>query len=248
MSAPQKNSISDAALAGLLARLGSAELAQTLPRDRTAALEVLLREINETVLPRSLKLSADGIQLGALDVANRRLVAVGLGDDAPGDTDVTTLAGVLGLICETGAEVTLTNAGRAGTAGDPDTGASVPALRAALAGRHQMSGVAVMLESIATDTVACLHWNDLTATGGAEEAGAGCSGDPAWFPRLEAFVAGMRNGPAGGPDGGLLVPLADDLTLIACGDARAGVAAVMASAPALQAMQSWQSLMGARSD
>lgn len=243
MPAPQTDSISDAALPGLLARLGSAEAARILPRDKTAALETLLREINETVLPRSLKLSAGGVQLGALDVANRRLIAAGLGDDAPGDTDVTTLAGVLGLICETGEEVTLTSAGRTGTSVDPDGGASVPALRMALAGRHQTGGAAVMSDIIATDTVALTSWNDLT-----EEAGAGCSGDPAWFARLEAFVAGMRRGPAGGADGGLLVPLADDLTLIACGDAHEGVAAVMASAPALQAMQLWQSVMGARSD
>lgn len=212
------------------------------PRDR---LMVLLREIDETVMPRSILLSENGRGVAALTVSNRRLFAI---DDV---TDVPTLAvgqdapvlakhllDVTKTVTAMSSQATCDHA----PSSEGGSGVGVEKLRAELgfdAAGDDISQLNGLLEPV---SLARMTWKDGFAAHD-------FSGAESWRALLETHAERITRNiveqdaqklSAAAMTTGMAIPLSkDELLVVACQN-KTGVAAVIPRQDGFKAISTWQ--------
>jgi hypothetical protein len=234
-----------------LRRFGTAPdvLAQerrSLPATPRTRLDVLLREIDETVLARNIKLYAHDRHLASLTVSNRRLLrfqGVASEDTQPRSEKPTAreFAECLLDIAKTTTRFSTENVAKQDKGAGPETGCSIAALRSELGlngGQNTIARLAQLLEKTAA---AQLTWT-------ADVESAEYAGDDNLRDFLMNFArAAVEN--MSGPHGalphavepaGLALPVSVKSALVFACDARSGVAAITPLDQGLKTLGDWQ--------
>ncbi|MAY89357.1 MAG: hypothetical protein CML02_21885 [Pseudooceanicola sp.] len=226
---------------------------RALPDAPSARLLAVLREIDETVLPRCVDLCIDRTPVARLTISQRRLVRLELARRGALRADpsvmVRVLADALASLAAQPGAMSMVVRRRAVATPSPETACSVAQLRLALSvdlpdsGRAAGSaGLARLAETIDRDAKATCRW----PTGQAPLAFAGAS---EWTEILARAADGFRRRDHGGPDNrrfgsprtdGLALPLGDGQLLILAAQGGAGLAAVMPEAEGMAAIAHWQ--------
>jgi hypothetical protein len=180
--------------AELLVRLKSAPQVhvaerRSLPAGAGARLATLLREIDETVLPRVLRLTSGPRDVARLIVSQRRLISVEMPGRAtvPPQTDhlAEAMAARLIEIAELRSELSVTLARRTSVPNHAETACSVVALRAALASSSTRNGFDRQLRHASARCSARVLWSEANPQ-------AQFSGVPEWDAPLRTLVERYR--------------------------------------------------------
>jgi hypothetical protein len=236
----------------ILARLGTdpRQLGverRSFPQGVAARLAAMLKEIDETVLPRVLCLTSNRGEVARLTVSHRRLIAVDLPGRpfAPRDTDTLPdlMAARLVEIAETRTDLVLTIARRASVPDHAETACSVLALTKSLETATPQNAFDRLLDQASARCQARLLWS-------ATNAQMHFSGAEDWKVPLQTLVANFR---AMGRDRqvdarvgplrteGVAIPVdADRVVVIAVHDKK-GFAVVLPREAGLAMIAAWQS-------
>jgi len=218
---------------------------QTLPEAPRAQLEVLLREIGETVLPRCIELKAHGTPIASLTVSNRRLYAIkALQQNKATDADADAKALAAQLLDLSKRATALTSRAIAGPSQIADTGnsCSVAALRSALVIDDRLCDISHLADLLEPTALAHMTWS------GASEKHV-FVGDEAFreflqshAERLTAQLSASQNATfnASSDATGVAIPLSEDKVLILAVKDRLGLASVAPFEVGLKAISAWQ--------
>lgn len=218
---------------------------QTLPEAPRAQLEILLREISETVLPRCIELTAKGATLATLTVSSRRLYAIaGPEQDSSFTTDADAREFATQLLDLSKRATALTTR----TIDDPsqvsDTGnsCSVAALRSALVIDDRPCDIAHLADLLEPTALAQMTWSgDLTKHV--------FSGDEVWQHMLQSHTEraigklsdpNKMKFPTSQDATGVAIPISRDAVLILAFKDTLGVASVSPVKEGLKAISAWQ--------
>lgn len=218
---------------------------QTLPEAPRAQLEVLLREIGETVLPRRIELKAQGVILATLTVSSRRLYAIARpqqGQSLASDVDARVFAAQLLDLSKRATALTTRTIDDPSQISDTGNSCSVAALRSALVIDDRPCDIAHLADLLEPTALAYLTWSG-------EQAKLVFSGEEAWRGLLqshaERVIAKLSDAqavkfPASQDATGIALPISRDRVLIvACKDAL-GFASVSPVEEGLKAISAWQ--------
>ncbi|SEL90461.1 hypothetical protein SAMN05443999_109120 [Roseovarius azorensis] len=218
----------------------------TLPDDPRSRLKALLREIDETVLPRRIELHVNGKRLAHLSVFNRRLASVEIAArSAPvpqGGIIASDFAERLAEIAATRGTLTCVTARQPDQQQPAEFTCSVGRLRAMLGFDAQLCEIDRLTEIMRPIAIARLSW-----TG--EPAQRDFSGDKIWRPLLEDHArrfhsqAGGRKLdrlPRAGQAEGIAIPLSSEQLLMVACLADRGMAAILPHDAGLKAIVFWQ--------
>ncbi len=218
---------------------------QTLPEAPRAQLEVLLREISETVLPRCIALTAKGTTLATLTVSSRRLYAItGPDQDSSCATDADARQFATQLLDLSKRATALTTRTIDDTSQVSDTGnsCSVAALRSALVIDDRPCDIAHLADLLEPTALAQMTWSG-------DLAKHVFSGDEKWHSLLHAHAARAISKlsdpntvkfPTSQDATGMAIPLSEDNVLVtACKDTL-GVASISPIKEGLKAISAWQ--------
>ena len=160
-----------------------------LPASVGARLAALLREVDEIVLPRVLRLNSGSRDVARLIVSQRRLISVEMPGRAPiahqTDSLADAMVGRLVEIAETRGELSLTIGRRTSVPNHAETACSVAALRAALANAATRNGFEHQLRHASAQSSAQVLWSDGSSQ-------THFSGAPEWEAPLRALVERYR--------------------------------------------------------
>lgn len=257
MSAAEKMSAEGRGVAGnrsgdILMRLAADARAlaaerRLLPRGVEARLAFLLREIDETVLPRLMRLFCAGREVARLTVSQRSLIAL----DMPGRPSMPEDAADLVDICaprlielaNLRSDLSLKVERRPAQPSRALAACSVPALTLAVALTSSQSAYDRLLRQAEARSFARLMWSE--ANPAAQFAGA-----PEWKALL-ATVAdsyrGLRQAQGSGARfapsqlDGLAVPVSEDKLLVMASVQGKGFAVILPSQSGLDMIAAWQS-------
>ena len=218
---------------------------QTLPQAPRAQLEVLLREISETVLPRCIELRAQGRQIATLTVSNRRLYAIEwAGNDNAGNTkpDARQLAEQLLDLSKRATALTTRAIADPSLIAETGDSCSVAALRAALVIDDRTCDITHLADLLEPTAIAHMTWS------GDPEKHV-LSGAQTWHALMQSHVKRLTDQLSGSKNSkfnaaqettGVAIPLSDaEVIIIACKDAL-GVASVAPIKDGLKAISTWQ--------
>ena len=235
----------------LLARLASDPrqltlVRQALPGLAEARLSALVQEIDETVLPRLLRLRSGARELARLTVSQRRLVDIEMPGRAPVPKEPDHLphlfAARLLELADTTGELSIATARRPSHPNHAETACSVAALRQALAVAATRTAFDRLLPRIEAKSSARIVWSTSVAQ-------SQFSGAPEWMVPLklwaERFEAMNRQHPGSARVGlqgtqGVAIPFATGQLLVMAGLDKRGFAAVLPTAVGLDIIASWQ--------
>lgn len=236
--------------AALLQRLHGAEPPRAagagfaLPEGAPARLAALLREIDETVLPRILSLHCGGTEAGRISVSHRHVIAVDLAAQpaAQSGSLAQRCASGLTTLAEMSGPLTLWTLRRSGVPGHAEPALSVSALQAALASSPTGNAFERLHDLLRRTALARLEWAGPNPR-------PQFSGLPDWAPALQNLAAASITGaqsPAKGAQisrprtEGLAIPLSGQQILILARLDQSGIAALMPFAAGLEAITAWQ--------
>ncbi len=220
---------------------------QTLPEAPRAQLEVLLREIGETVLPRCIDLKTKGQPIATLTVSNRRLFRFCLSGSPEKQitgnaADAKNLSSALIDLSKQATSMTSRAlSDPAGTA-DSSNGCTVAALRNALAIDTRPCDISHLADLLEPHALAQMTWS------GSPEKNV-CTGADVWRPLMEAHAARLHaaiDGNAGGQIAGvrdttgMAIPLSSDKVLVMACKGTLGVVSVTPVEDGLKAIGAWQ--------
>ncbi len=217
-----------------------------LPDEADARLTSLLAEIDETVLPRLLHLTAGGAQLACLIVSQRRLIDVQMPGRPAAPNDSDTLAPLLAarlieLVQHRGA-LTLSATRRTEMPTQAETAVSVAALSQALTSATTQTAFQRLLTLADAQSTALLVWSPTTAQ-------PQYKGPRDWLPQLAAFAGRFqtmeRQNPADGRVGavrtqGVAIPVSKEQLLLMASLEKNGFAAILPIPAGLKLIASWQ--------
>lgn len=236
-------------LSRLLDRLSSApeSLAaerQSLPQSADSRLQFLLREIDETVLPRHLDLLASGHRVARLTVSNRRLIDIDTPGRAAPPEDPQAMAELfaesLTKLARMAGDMALQVTRRTALPSHPEAACSVHTLEQLLGIEPSHIPFERLCRQIEAKALSQLAW-----TNGSEAA----TGAPEWAPALRDIAAryrAMHSKPRKAPrirpmrTEGIVLPLSDDLIVAIVSLAENGLAAVLPRAEGLALIAAWQ--------
>jgi hypothetical protein len=224
-----------------------------VPDAQHARLLTILREIDETVLPRCVDLCIDRNPVARLTISQRRLVRLELARRGALRADpsvmVRVLADALSALSALPGSMSMVVRRRAVATPSPETACSVAQLRLALAVDLQGQGTAQeaagldrLAETLERTAQATCRW-----TSG--QAPLAFAGAPEWTEQLARAADRFRQRSDGGPDNrrfgaqrtqGLAVPLGEGLLLVLAGQGNGGLAAVMPETDGMAAIAHWQ--------
>ena len=218
----------------------------TLPDDPRSRLKALLREIDETVLPRRIELRVNGKRLAHLSVHSRRLAAVEIaarpGAAPQGGAIAADFAERLVEIAGTRGTLTCAATRQPDQLQPAEFTCSVGRLRAILGFDAQLCEIDRLTEITRPIAIARLSW-------AGEPAQRDFSGDETWRPLLEdharrfhSHVGGRKfdRRPGAGQAEGIAIPLSpEQLLMVACLTDR-GMAAILPHDAGLKAITFWQ--------
>lgn len=202
----------------------------------SARLGNMLREIDETVLPRTLVVEIDGVPHAAIRVSGRRLrqvtaLAVSVGKDA---SDIESVARCLLDLALIPGAMTLRGTRHAGSDTSDDAKYSAQSLRNAIKGRDPVDR---LLSMLANPAMSALTWHG--TVDGAQKVG-----DPAYHALLRACADGCMASPSETlPQTaplGMAFELDGNRLVVISGTQARGVAMVAARADGLRAIARWQ--------
>lgn len=216
-----------------------------LPAAPAERLTEVLREIDETVLPRRLTLLADGQEIGNLNISNRRLVGLSgandAADEAETDLDAAGCAALLLNLCMYKGALTWCMSHRPPDYQDSSINCSAEQLRTALAIAPDRDDISRLSDLAKSQALSMLHWEDAKSVGkssGATElhdllqgyrtafqAATSCEGTPKFEDRRTK---------------GHVVELAADLSLLIAQSNERGCAFILPTKDALRTIASWQ--------
>lgn len=226
---------------------------RTLPDAPPARLVAVLREIDETVLPRCIDLCIDRNPVARLTISQRRLVRLELARRGALRADpsvmVRVLADALASLAALPGAMSMVVRRRAVATPSPETACSVAQLRLALSvdlpetgGAKSSAGLSRLGDTIDRDALATCRWPSAQAP-------LAFAGAPAWTETLARAADTFRrrqDGTAqrrsfGGPrTEGLALPLGDGQLLVLAAQGGAGIAAIMPEAEGMAAIAHWQ--------
>ncbi|MGA9254240.1 MAG: hypothetical protein WBV71_17555 [Roseobacter sp.] len=218
---------------------------QTLPEAPRAQLEVLLREISETVLPRCIELTAKGETLATLTVSSRRLYAITSPKQdqsfAP-DADARVFAAQLLELSKRATALTTRTIDDPSQISDTGNSCSVSALRGALVIDDRPCDIAHLADLLEATALAQMTWSS-------DPAKHVFSGAEAWHPLLQSHAERLTGELSGSKTAkfqaaqdatGVAIPISEDKVLIvACKDTL-GIASVCPIEEGLKAISAWQ--------
>ncbi len=223
-----------------------AENGGTLPDDPRLRLKTLLREIDETVLPRRIDVHANGKRLAHLSVYSRRLASVEIaaksGSTPQGGNVASDFAEMLFEITGTRGTLTYVSKRQSERQQATEFTCSVATLRALLGSDDQICDIARLTEITGPIAIAQMSW----AGESGQEA---FSGDATWHKLLEDHARRFRSharskkfdrySGAGQAEGMAIPVTAEQIILIACLTDR-GIAAIVPFEAGLKAIALWQ--------
>ena len=207
-----------------------------------ARLDTILREIDETVLPRQIILHAGGSVYATLTAANRRLSAIEHADGrtaASNPSFAKALAMSLKLASKEVSHITSTAA--TVSSDGTETQCSVPQLRKALAHSTQPADLNTLKEKLVSKAIAHLTW----------QAGADAqyTGDPNWqaflknqMPKLTAVLKPEDENPSPNNTAvkGCAIPLSAQNVLVITCTGQEGLAVITEYAHGMATIHKWQ--------
>lgn len=236
-------------LGRLLERLSSdpealAAERQSLPQSAEARLQFLLREIDETVLPRHLDLLAGGKRVARLTVSNRRLIDIDTPGRASASDDPQAMAEVfaetLTKLARIAGDISLQVTRRTALPSHPEAACSVHTLEQLLGIEPSHIPFERLCRQIEAKALSQLVWANGSDT---------LTGAPEWVPALRDIATryrAMHSKPRKAPrirpmrTEGIAVPLSDDLIIAIVSLAENGLAAVLPRAEGLALIAAWQ--------
>ncbi|MEM6888976.1 MAG: hypothetical protein AAF636_12640 [Pseudomonadota bacterium] len=241
-------------LAHILRRLsaGPEDLARerrVLPTGARDRLEVVLREINETVLPRAITVKCSGTALATLFVANRRVfhlqpaagVLPGVSENS---MDTAVIAQQLLDISKSATSIGIETIDRRDHAFTTNQSFSVSALRIALGLDCQDTGASSLDDLLKQHAIAGMRWR-----AGSKELQ--FVGAQIWRETMQSHAARMLKIPTSpllasrstrSNAVGLAVPLTQALLLVLARDDEGGFACVVPCEKGFEALGTWQML------
>ncbi len=221
----------------------------SLPVDPRERLEALLREIDEIVLPRTLRVQANGTDIAALHVSNRRLSRLkhaNAGEErrSEADTDANDLAMQLLEIAKTATSIRVEPVQTDQPETEDISSVSVSALRVALGLDRQVCEIDQLAQLIEPDAEATLDWTR-------DYSDPSFSGDNIWRARMEACAkhvvktAGSNSDVADLKQSdtiGLAIDISDGKVLILACNAQKGTCFIAPRSEGLEAISNWQTV------
>ena len=217
-----------------------------LPTGADARLTSLLAEIDETVLPRLLHLTAGSAELACLIVSQRRLIDVQMPGrpDAPNDSDTLTplLAARLIELSQHRGALTLSATRRSEIPTQAEAAVSVAALSQALTNATTQTAFERLLTLADAQSSALLAWSPAAAQ-------PQYKGPREWLPQLASFAGRFqaieRQNPADGRVGavrtqGVAIPVSKEQLLLMASLDKNGFAAILPIATGLKLIAGWQ--------
>lgn len=215
-----------------------------LPSDVRGRVDYLLREIEETVVPRRIQVWRQEEVLAQLDVSKRRFVSVALTDPScPQQTvdayDPDALADILVYLGQRATRIETT---RMQFSIDMQAHESCSAadLRSKLFDQRTASELAALGDLLEQDAVAKLTWRERSQT-------LNCTGEKSWRELLLEIAKKLRDQIRFERDGamnrdvkGLAIPMAQDRILIVGLSTEGGVAAILSRENGMRAIAMWQ--------
>ena len=218
---------------------------RTLPSAAGPRLTALLREIDEIVLPRVLRLTVGSKELARLIVSHRRLIAVEMAGKPAAVQGSAGLADLLAArlveIAETRAALALTITRRTAAPNHAEAACSVTSLRAALAEATAQGAFDRQLRNATANCSACLLWSDLTPQ-------SHFSGTEVWAEPLKTLVQQFRAIARGNQNAarvspvrtrGVVIPVDDTLVIVIASLETKGFAVVMPRKAGLDMVAAW---------
>lgn len=216
-----------------------------LPETPRARLTALLREIEETVMPRRIALCKDGRAIAHMTVSNRRLFKITPNDETAGTAntqDVTTLATDL-LELSKGVECLAIEAHREEAPNlDGGSGFGADKIEQALGLGADDSDILILTDLLAPIALAQITWTDTPAQHH-------LSGAETWRSLLKTHAERVtseiasRNAhklPSDPGATGMALPLSDETLLVIAWKDTSGVASVAPRDAGLKAISTWQ--------
>lgn len=217
-----------------------------VPRER---LEVLLREIDEIVLPRMLWIQANGTEVAALTIANRRLSALtrmnGSSKQTAGQySDANELAMQLLEISKFVTSIRVTPLQSDQQRAEEGSSVSVAALRVALGLDQQACEIDQFSELLEADAEAKLIWTGVYSS-------PSFSGADTWHSSMEACAKrAMKiiNVSDGGSDleqtdaKGFAMPVSENKILVLACNSNKGLCYIVPKSEGLKAVSNWQTI------
>ena len=243
-------------LADVLSRLSTepsalAKERKSLPSAPRARLNVLLREIDETVLARIVRVRSPEGELALLDIANRRLLGMTLvGRDAslagPLADDVMAFAESLLDICQKATGYTVERPSvRDRNLGDASSYA-VPALRDAMGLDHKACSIDLLSQMIEPHAVSMLTWEsgfEQVVFTGAENLRA--KHEAHTRRALDSIAASQKAKTTfGGDVSGVAIPVSKAFVFVLASTPEKGLSGFLPTSKGLKAISDWQLVAG----
>lgn len=248
---PAGRSGAGARSAAILRRLATepASLAaerRVLPGEASERLQALLRQIDEIVLPRLLRLFCAGREVARLTVSQRSLVALDMPGRPPMPEDAADLVDIcaprLVELANLRGDLSLKVERRAARPGRALAACSVPALTLAVALTSSQSAYDRLLRQAEARSFARLMWSEASPT-------AQFVGAPEWKALLATMADAHRSlrqaqgsGARFAPSqlDGLAVPVSEDKLLVIASVQGKGFAVILPSQSGLDMIAAWQ--------
>ncbi|MDU8927834.1 hypothetical protein RXV86_10605 [Alisedimentitalea sp. MJ-SS2] len=223
---------------------------QTLMGDMAQVMQAILREIDETILPRRFDLADDSGPIAHLSIASRRLVRVGLpGDDNSCEIPETTTAAayftiLLERACKAGGPFRLERIGRDDTISDSGQSCSVQDMRDALATMSMAGKPHALFKQIEPTAISWvfIEGNDAEPRQGGTADHFDMLANLASNERRQAGVHTRLAGKLAAKPTCTILPLGDALRVIVASDQEALLLAVLTVEQVAQVVETWSTL------
>lgn len=219
----------------------------TLPPTLEARLDVLLKEVDGIVLPRSLQVTSGHQDVARLIVSHRRLVGIKMPGRSPVPPDRPDLPDALAArlieIAKWRGPLSLSVSRRAAPSDHAQVACSVASLRSAVDLALTEGAYDRLLRHVETQAFALLAW---TANGAQMQ----FTGAPALRTTLQeiagSYLDMARKSRAEAKTGpvrteGLMIPVEGDLAIVVAGFDKRGLVSVLSRKTALDLIAGWQS-------
>lgn len=222
---------------------------KSMPADARERLEILLREIDEIVLPRTLWIQANGTDVAALTVANRRLSALTRVDGnskqiAGESSDANELAMQLLEISKSVTSIRVTPLQSDQPRDEEGSSVSVAALRVALGLDQQVCEIDQLTELLETDAEARLVWTR-------DYSSPSFTGADTWHASMEVLAKRAMetfNEPDGRSDLkqtsaiGFAMSVSENQILVLACNSNKGLCCIVPKSAGLTAVSNWQTI------
>ncbi|MEE4187615.1 MAG: hypothetical protein V2I76_04105 [Roseobacter sp.] len=237
---PTDPDIDRAQLQQIMARFASdhtllAKERRALPQTPRAQLEMLLREISETLMPRHIEVTRNGAFTVQLTVANRRLLSISGGAGRTPLTAVKHLAAGLLEVSKQGKSLSSRTAVAHRSADGFSQGATVAMLRKELGLDTPVCDFSHLKNLLSASAEAQMTWT-------ADMQNTVFEGSEIWRDLLQAHGPDRQRQQPAAPRAttGVALPLSKDKVLVVAHNRTGGTAAVTPLSAGLKAISTWQ--------